>query len=220
MAIPKVIYQTFKTKKLPFLTRWHIKSFRKRNPDYRYEFFDDDDIDQFFKTEFPGEVHSAYRQLNIGAAKADMFRYAILYKRGGVYLDIDSTIKGKLSGFIKSEDTAIISREGNPDLFVQWALIYEAGHPFLKRTLDLVLENIAENRYPHDVHSMTGPGVYTRAIQSCIDEDPLVSHRIFGVDYEGFLTFKYRFGKFFLYTGKEHWKKKQHQTTVLKPNSL
>jgi mannosyltransferase OCH1-like enzyme len=216
VAIPKIIHQTFKTQALPFITRWHIYRFRRRNPDYAYEFYDDERIESFLSEEFEPAVLPAYKKLNIGAAKADMFRYAILYKKGGVYLDIDSDIIGKLDSFIQPGDKAIISMESNPGIYVQWALIYEAGHPFLKRTLEKIVENISANKYPNDVHSMTGPGVYTEAINECLREDPSVPYRILGTDYEGHLKFKYSFGKFFLYKKGEHWKKQQMIKPLLK----
>ena len=217
MAIPKIIFQTFKSKDLPFLTRWHINNFRRRNPEYNYEFYDDERIEKFFLEECGEDMLKAYKRLNIGAAKADMFRYAILFKKGGVYLDIDSGIKGKLSSFINSKDKAIITNEGNPGLYVQWALIYEANHPFLKRALDIVLENISLNKFPNDVHAMTGPTVYTQAVNECLKEDPSIPHRFLGVDYQGHLISKYKFGKFFLYKRSDHWKKKQLDTPVIKP---
>ena len=217
MSIPKVIYQTFKTNKLPFITRWHINRFRKRNPDYQYEFYDDDRIAKFFKEEFNEDVLAAYQKLNIGAAKADMFRYAILYKKGGIYLDIDSGIKGRLHEFINPDDTAIITQEGHPEFYAQWALVYDAEHPFLKKTLEMVVENIISNCHPNNVHAMTGPTVYTKAINECLRENPLIPYRILGKDYEGHLVVKYRFGKAFLYKKGEHWKKKQLYTPVVKP---
>jgi mannosyltransferase OCH1-like enzyme len=82
MAIPKQIFQTFKTDKLPWLTRFHIKRMLKKNPEYQYHFYDDKRITEFFKDEFPPEYLKAYNRLTIGAAKADFFRYAILYKKG------------------------------------------------------------------------------------------------------------------------------------------
>src|SRR5690606_28709023 len=122
MAIPKVIYQTFRTHKLPWITRFHIKRFLKRNSDYRYEFYDDQKIESFFQQEFDNATYMAYKKLNIGAAKADMFRYAILYKKGGIYLDIDSSINGKLTNFILETDHAVLTRERNhPNFFAQWA---------------------------------------------------------------------------------------------------
>lgn len=215
MPIPRTIFQTFKTDKLPFITRWHIRNFRKNNPQYQYEFYDDERIVAFFEHEFRADILAAYLKLNIGAAKADMFRYAVLLKKGVVYLDIDSGINWSLTDFIKPDDSAIISLEGNPDLYAQWGLIYEPGHPFLQKTLDLVLENISLNKFPHDVHAMTGPTVYTRAINECLKVDPSIPHRTLGVDYNGNLTFKYRFGKFFLYNKSDHWKKKQLEMPVV-----
>lgn len=216
MSIPKIIHQTFKTDKLPWLTRWHISRFKKKNPQYRYEFYDDKRILSFLEEHYDNEVLSAYKKLNIGAAKADFFRYAVLYKRGGIYVDIDSGIKSNLDTFILPEDMAIITYEGDPSLFAQWALIYSSGHPFLAKTIELMLENISTNKYPHDVHKMTGPTVYTKAIKNCIAADPSISYRILGTDYNGYLQVKYKLGKFFLYEKGDHWKKKQLETPVLK----
>lgn len=216
MSIPKIIHQTFKTSKLPLLTRWHIARFRKKNPDYTYEFYDDQRIEAFLSHEYGAEVLSLYKKINIGAAKADFFRYAVLYKKGGVYVDIDSGINGSLNQFIEPGDSAIITREGNPDLFAQWALIYSPEHPFLKRTMEMVLENIRQNKYPHDVHQMTGPTVYTKAILESLKDNPEIPHRILGTDYNGYLKVKYKLGKFFLYEKGDHWKKKQLTTPVLK----
>ncbi len=216
MAIPKVIYQTFKTDQLPFINRWYINRFRKKNPGYAYEFYTDERIEAFLNSEYEPEVLNAYRRIQIGAAKADFFRYAILYKKGGVYLDIDSTIKGKLDDFIRENDKAIISMEKNPGIYVQWALIFESGHPFLKKTLELILENFAQNKFPHDVHQMTGPSVYTKAINICLQNDASIPHRVLGVDYNGYLKFKFPLTKL-IYQKGEHWKEQQKTKPVLKP---
>lgn len=215
MPIPKVIHQTFKTSKLPYITRWHISRLRKNNPDYTYEFYDDNSIEAFLEKEFPAETLQLYRRLNIGAAKADFFRYAVLIKKGGIYLDVDSAIRGSLNNFIQPDDTAVISHERNPGLFVQWGLIYDANHPFLVKTLELVLDNIRLNKYPHDVHKMTGPQVYTDAINQSLQENPGIPHRILGTDYNGYLKFKYPLSKL-LYDKGEHWKKQQLSKPVLK----
>ena len=216
MSIPKIIHQTFKTADLPFLTRWHISRLKKRNADYAYEFYDDSRIEQFLLAEYGQEVYRLYKKINIGAAKADFFRYAVLYKKGGIYVDIDSGINGSLNSFIKPDDVAIITLEGDPIFYAQWALIYSAGHPFLKKTMEMMMENIRMNKYPHDVHQMTGPSVYTAAIKASLENDPTIPHRILGTDYDGHLKVKYKFGKFFLYEKGDHWKKKQLSTPILK----
>jgi len=192
---------------------------RKQNPEWNYCFYDDECIVSFFEKEFPAEYLKAYKSLTIGAAKADFFRYAVLYKTGGVYLDLDGYTKVPFKTFIKPDDEAIISHEGNPGLYCQWALIFNQGHPFLKKTLEKVLDNIQEHKYPHDVHRTTGPTVFTEAVNEVISESPGISYRFLGVDYEGYLKPKYRLAKISLYGKKsEHWRKKQMTQDIIKPD--
>ncbi|MEC5158121.1 glycosyltransferase family 32 protein [Chryseobacterium sp. MP_3.2] len=219
MSIPKNIFQTFKTKKLPLITKWHIWRMKKMNPEYQYFLYDDIDIQDFFREEFGPEYLQAYNQLTIGAAKADFFRYAILYKKGGVYLDVDSGMSKPLRKLILPIDVALLSVERHVHFYCQWALIFDKGHPFLKKTLEQVLENIQQHKFPHDVHATTGPTAFTKAINDCLKRNPEIPHRIFdGIEYRGFLKFKYKLGKFFLYSKKsEHWKKKQMTQDIIKP---
>ena len=221
MAIPKVIYQTFKTDQLPFLAKWHIQKMRERNPEYDYQFYSDERISDFFSKEFGPEISALYHRINIGAAKADFFRYAVLYKYGGIYLDIDSLSTGSFDHFILPDDSAIISLESHKEFYVQWALVFESGHPILKRTLEIVIENLTQNKFPNDVHQMTGPAAYSRAVRECIDQSQACNYRLLGTDYDGNFQFHYRFSKFFLYGifRKNHWRKRQLDTNVLKPDN-
>ena len=187
---------------------------RRMNPEYEYQFFNDDDIDKFIKDEFELDIYEQYKKLNIGAAKADFFRYAILLKKGGIYLDIDSRASGKFRSWINNDDSAIITKERNPGLYVQWALIYDMGHPFLQKVLEAVVENIKNNRYPHDVLNMTGPNVYSKVIDQCILNKDSTNYRIFGVDYNGKIKFKYWLSGF-SFREKEHWRKTQKINPVL-----
>ncbi|MEJ7557206.1 MAG: glycosyltransferase [Pedobacter sp.] len=221
MAIPNIIHQTFKSQNLPWITRWHISRFRKNNPEFTYEFYDDERIRQFLRTEYSSSVLALYDKIQIGAAKADFFRYAVLNIKGGVYLDIDSSIPGKLKDLILPDDVAVISIENNSPCYIQWALIYAAGHPFLKKTLELMFENIRLNKHPHNVHHMTGPTVYTNAVQQCLLDNPDVLHRVLPPEYNNKMKFKYKLSKFFLYNKREdHWKTQQLTSSVLKPENL
>ncbi|MFV0344710.1 MAG: glycosyltransferase family 32 protein [Bacteroidales bacterium] len=219
MAIPKVIYQTFKTSKLPLIFRWHISRLKKRNPNYKYEFYDDKRMNDFIRDCFGREYFALFQCLNIGAAKADFFRYAILYKKGGVYLDVDSRILKKIDSFISSKDSAVISYETKDErFFIQYALFFEAGHPFLKRTLEIIVDNLKNNRFPHDTHQMTGPTAFTKAVRECLEENPDINYRLMGDNYEGKVQFSFFMSKTFLYKLSRknlHWKKISKNTPVI-----
>ena len=209
MAIPKILYQTYKNyDRIPFVIRLAMRLQRAHCRGWNYEFYDDERIADFLKSEFGSEVFAAYDKLAIGASKADFFRYAMLYKRGGVYLDIDSEIRADLDGLVGPDDVAIIAHEGNPWYYVQWALVYAPGHPFLAKTLDKIIGNIESDRFPTDVHSMTGPGVYTEAIREVLAADPSVPYREVEADYGKFFKFKRRhLGA--LYGKEPYWQKSQ-----------
>ncbi|MGJ1388225.1 glycosyltransferase family 32 protein [Sphingobacterium spiritivorum] len=218
MAIPKIIYQTFKTDKIPLLTRFYIWRFMRKNKSFSYKFYNDAKISQFIEKNFDKRTFDAYNLLQIGAAKADFFRYAVLYIHGGIYLDLDSDITADLDKFLLEDDVAVITKENGRHLYAQWALIYDKGHPFLKRTIDLMVHNIETNAFPHDVHAMTGPTVYTKAILEILQEFPDTACRIVEDDYKGMMKFKYKFGKILIYRDRSnHWKKLQKRIPVVKP---
>ncbi|PWJ43217.1 hypothetical protein BC781_102766 [Sediminitomix flava] len=135
-----------------------------------------------------------------------------------MYLDIDSLIPAKLDSFISPNDSAVIALEGNQRCYVQYALFYEAGHPFLEKALAHIIENLKHNKYPFDVHLMTGPTAYTKGIQEALRSAPSTSYKQLGTDYEKKVMFSYPMSKTVLYgfRRKNHWRTLAESTPVLK----
>lgn len=86
--IPLDIYQTWHTKDLPTKMEACINHLKRENPEFEHHLYDDNDCINFIKSNYDREVVDAFEKLLPGAYKADLFRYCILYKKGGVYLDI------------------------------------------------------------------------------------------------------------------------------------
>jgi inositol phosphorylceramide mannosyltransferase catalytic subunit len=193
-GIPKVIFQTYDdSSKLTDTLIDNIEYLKKSNPDWQYRLFGDTEVNAFIKCEYPALL-SFYQQISpvYGAAKADFFRYLLIYRYGGVYLDIKSTISKPLSSTIKSTDRFLLSNwhewrdqpgykgwgqhgelahiEGGE--FQQWYIVSVAGHPYLREVILAVLRNIV---FYHPrwsgigklgVLRTTGPIAYTLAIAS------------------------------------------------------
>jgi len=87
-TIPKIIIQTWKTKSIPEKYKEDVKSIRKYNKDYKFLFFNDDDIDYFLKENYP-EYFISYNKLPVKIQKIDYFRYIAVYHYGGFYFDLD-----------------------------------------------------------------------------------------------------------------------------------
>jgi len=88
IVIPLDIYQTWHTKKLPPKMNENVKKLKKINSEFKHHLYDDNDCRDFIKNNFDKDVLNAFDTLIPGAYKADLWRYCILYKKGGIYLDI------------------------------------------------------------------------------------------------------------------------------------
>ena len=167
MPIPKIVHQTHPTCVLPKPAMMVRKNMQYLNPEYKFVLYDDNEIDNFMKTFFSGEVYECFSALKVGAAKADLWRYCILYHVGGIYLDIDSRIIDNIDSLISKDDKCIITREKQPSKFNQWILIFEKNHPIMKRAIEICCENI-KLRKKGSIINITGPGVYTNAINDIL----------------------------------------------------
>ncbi len=169
-------------------------------------------------------MFNLFKCINIGAAKADFFRYAILYKKGGIYLDVDSRILHPIASFVSADAKAVIAHETEAEtFFIQYALFYEKGHPFLKKTLEMIVDNLLNNRYPNDTHKMTGPTVYSEAIRACLANDSSIPYHLMGINYDEKLEFSFFMSKTFLYklSAKNlHWKKISSTVPVVDSEKL
>ena len=170
--IPKRIYQTWKTKDLPWGIKKVIKNMMDLNPSYSHYLYDDNEMDKFVLEHYPGDIYEAYNVLAIGAARADLWRYLILYKYGGIYLDIDAAILKPLDTLIQNSDSAIITREMYEGLFNQWILIFRKGHPLLKEVITQCVENI-KNKSSNNILHLTGSTVFTNVINKCLISNTL-----------------------------------------------
>jgi len=231
MPIDKNIFQTYKTRAIPDFMEKLIDELKNKNPDYEYFLFDDDDIHQFISDNYSKDIQQAYSKLHIGAAKADFWRYLVLYKHGGIYIDFDSYPRCELNDIIRETDSAIITREGNPDYFVQWCLFFGKEHPVLKKTIEYTAENILEAKETK-ILKLTGPVVYTRAIKDYYSFIPfkdsihdltddhinqLISQntndgtRFFKTDYDNLIDFHHEHFSYLYepYTSVKHWIQQQ-----------
>ena len=215
--LSKTIYQTWYKKDLPESIQKSIDHMRDQNPNYSYELHDDESMLDFISKEFNENIKQAYNNLKIGAAKADLWRYLILFKRGGVYLDIDSVIYNNLDTLI-TDDCAIISREKNYGKFVQWCLVFPPQHPILEICINKCVNNIL-NKTTNDILELTGPVVYSQSIKDYFNDQMIytkpdqeinkISHisktKVYSFDYDGYALFTHP-NKNELYTNKLHWR--------------
>jgi mannosyltransferase OCH1-like enzyme len=192
VPIPKIIHQTVSDKNnMHIVLQENISRLKSLNKNWDYRLYDDQEIRAFISECYGSAMIEYYDQINptYGAARSDFFRYLLLYKFGGVYLDIKSTATRSLDQVLNSNHVYLLSHWRNKpgQRFVRWGMHPECGpngefqqwhivtvpqHPFLEAVISSVKKNI-ENYHPAtngvgwlSVLKLTGPIAYTCAIQN------------------------------------------------------
>jgi len=233
VGIPKVVHQTFYTRNLPPELRQSVAKIQDLNPGWAYRFYDDVDVETFILGNYQPHVLDYFKRINprYGAARADLFRYLLMYKCGGVYLDIKSCPTRPFDDILRPQDQFLLSFWdnkagdfegwglhdgvfGDAGEYQQWYIAAAPGHPFLKAVIENVLTNI--DRYNPSLHGigrlgvlrLTGPIAYTSAIAPLL---PFHDHRL--ADCRSELGFKYS-----VYEDMEHTATfRSHYTTLTEP---
>jgi len=75
--IPKIIWQTWATKDLPFNMLQCVNKLKASHTDFEYNLFNDEECYSFIKENYPIEVLYAYESLIPSAYKADLWRLCV-----------------------------------------------------------------------------------------------------------------------------------------------
>ena len=137
MSIPKIIHQTYKSHNLPEMYKMCQAEILKLHPDFKYCFYTDDDMDRIIKLEFP-DYYVKFNELPRMIMKIDMFRYFLIYKYGGLYIDMDYLMFKPFN--LLSEKVVIPcnneNNNGDPICLGNCIFASEPKHPFWKSLID------------------------------------------------------------------------------------
>ena len=181
-CLPKNIFQTHASTRLSEDAYQAIQSWRELNPDWTHHYFTDEDQRAFISEYFDKDVLWAYDQLIPGAYKADLWRYCILYVKGGVYVDHKFILNKPLNAIIPNDCQFATFKDRHQSHKTRWSfkhylwqglIIAAPKHPFLKKAIDLVVENTQKGYYGHDGLSITGPALLGRAVNIMLEQSPI-----------------------------------------------
>ncbi len=203
--VPRQVHMTAGSKQQTGAIAANLDHIQAQNPGWSLTLYDDQDIEQFIVQRYGPGVQALYARLNprYGAARADLFRYLLVYALGGVYLDLKSSTSEPLDSWLRPDDRFVLSQWDNapggcyPDFgihdelrqipggeYQQWFIIASPGHPFLKAVIQRVLGHIAAyGPWPlwigrHGTFRLTGPVPYTLAIHPMLAQHAHRLHRV------------------------------------------
>jgi mannosyltransferase OCH1-like enzyme len=160
-----------------------INSVKVNNPNYKYLFFTDKDIEEFLKSYYP-EYYETFLKLPKIIQKIDFFRYIAVYHFGGFYLDLDMKVLSCFDDLLHNScvfpiDEYINERlcnyvrynsyceKGQNFLLGQYAFGAEPNNEFIKLLIDIIHERIDyyiqnfEKNSEDYIYKSTGPDYVT-----------------------------------------------------------
>lgn len=209
-AIPNIVYQTWKAPKFGRTHSRLLGEFRALNSDFSFEFFDDQQLaEDYMLSAYRGHpILEIFKRSCFGPLKVDIWRYCILYERGGFYCDINKSALTPLRELVSSTTSGLISFERNnfpvgaesrgtseiqhPSKVVSnWMFGFERGHPLLAQ----VIEGIVA-KYPlykgrvvqnpkMEILEFTGPVHFTQCVHEFAKTHGLSGIQQAGIDFDG-----------------------------------
>ncbi|KAG0676744.1 membrane-bound alpha-1,6- mannosyltransferase Initiation-specific [Pichia californica] len=148
------------------------KSWSLKNPNFTHNIITDNMIDEWIQQEFSNipKIIKAWKLMPKFILKADFFRYLVIFARGGIYSDIDTSCLKSIDDwalfnpdYLLNDENSnneknlnqiglAIGIEADPDRpdwaewyarriqFVQWTIVGKKGHPFLRELISRVVE--------------------------------------------------------------------------------
>ena len=162
--IPANLFQTWSTKHLPRYMKACVSRLKRQNPEFTYFLYDDDDCRQFIQENFEEDVLEAFDTLIPGAYKADLWRYCILYKKGGIYMDI------KYECYKEFKLTTLLDKphyvsdrkefaEPGKSLVYNGFIVSPVNNPVLKECIHRIVKHVKEKDFRYIPLYQTGPGL-------------------------------------------------------------
>jgi hypothetical protein len=165
--IPKRIIQYWDKPVPPPDVSRMIESWRQIRG-YSHRLFSHDEARRYLDLHFGRRVLKAYDRATHVAGKADLFRLAWLYQRGGIYADADEKIVGKIGTLFPRGSRFVLTwSEGSPPCINNWFIAAAARDRFIEASLMLAIKRIegAVAGGPNPGAWMqTGPGVLTMVL--------------------------------------------------------
>jgi len=158
--IPKIIHQLWiGTKPAPITL---MNSWKEKHPDFEYILWNETEIK---KREFVFECQEKIDDIEEINGKADIMRWEILYKFGGVFLDADSICVEPIDDILlnKSCFAGWEQEEVRKGLIATGTMGFPQKHPLVKNAIDWILQNeVSQQKANMMAWQSVGPGLLTR----------------------------------------------------------
>lgn len=217
--IPLTVYQTAESRSVHPLHARSIAAFRALNPELSFQLFDGAGRDRYMADCWGNHpVFDIYQRSIFGQMKADIFRYCIIWERGGYYFDFNKGCAVPLTSLHPADAEGLVTAESNPvvvfprleaarvmthpeNLYAQWGFGFRPEHPVLRAAIDRIIEIepfFRDRSYAKpkvSLLTMSATGLFTDVLRSFFAENGPSGIEQSGIDFNGHGIFRLRGAK-------------------------
>lgn len=164
--IPKIIHQIWLGSSFPEEYKELTNTWLENHKDWEYRLWTDKDIEEFNMK----NIEQYNNAPNLGT-KSDIFRYEILYRYGGIYIDTDFQC---LKSFADLTYLNFFTGTGHletPEIF-NGLIACEPNHPIMKSLIDGISGIDTKVKDYNKIISMTGPKYFAKMFFNYIKNNP------------------------------------------------
>jgi len=167
--IPKLLHLIWVgPDRAPEFLRTHVEAWAKLMPEWTIRIWTNADITT---NEFPEKAVELINKAVKGAQKADIMRYFIVEKYGGVYMDVDVVPHKSLDPLLKFKDAQLIICHDLPLTWEYVSIRFFAAvpnHPVLKTACNMTYTTLINTE---DIHLKTGPFLLGHSLAKTFNND-------------------------------------------------
>lgn len=170
--IPKKIFQIYHTNMVNRTLNDQVQDMLNKNKEYDYYFYNFEQGEEFIKNNFEKDVLDVYNTLIPYSYKSDLLRYCLIYVYGGIYLDMNFELRKDLKDVIPPSMPFICSTDsydgGLRKSLTTGLLMCIPKHPFIKKSIEITVNNIKNRYYGNSPVDISGPTVLGDAVNELI----------------------------------------------------
>jgi mannosyltransferase OCH1-like enzyme len=191
--IPGQVFQIWKCKSFGKTHAATICAFRQRNPSLSFYLYNHIEADAYLREVWSSHpIYRVYSGAKFRTLRADIFRYCILYEKGGYYFDIDCCVSVSLRSLHKKSESRLLTYEETAASFLpsletmglylrpelnlaMWGFGFAPHDPILLKVIDNIVKYYPffKNKVFPDVKQaillFTGPGMFTKSVREHVD---------------------------------------------------
>lgn len=162
--IPKKIHQIWIGGELPEQYRRFTQTWMIKNPDWEYRLWTDKDAE-----EFGMEKYDMFRRCRNNGQKSDIFRYEILRRYGGLYIDTDFECLKSFDDLLYLDFFTSIGYERRVELYIG-LIACVPNHPIINKIIKGLRAIPVDKGFNH-IFNSTGSYHFTRKFFEQVKDD-------------------------------------------------